>query len=497
MSTLRQQTHAAFDAGEAVLSSRALWVGLVALLLGFQLFLIWSHKPWADELQALMIALEAPDNATLLAWLHYEGHPPLWYWLLRALGSFAEPHIVLPLAATLCATITQGAILFASPFSRLERLLIASSQFFLFEFLTISRGTSLGVMLVVLAMVFWRSRWFWVVMALLPLVDFLFGVLSGVFLVLKWRERDLWLPGIALWLSGSAIAGWSVIPASDMVSAFDAMQPMTGMELFMDTLQGWFLKMGSMFIPFQGGLSPQWNSPVVPIASWAWVLLLAVFWFATKDQPWHALMLFGFVGFTLVFSLVLYPIGLRHLMLAALLLIALTWLARLQDTAPSAAFRSWLMLAAICGVASSVLSTTRGFENADAVLAEIEKRGLSDKHWIALPEWRVPAVTGRSSMAFARPEEDCLFRFVRWDHKSEALTGPDAFRAMLQEEIAQHGRSYLLSDMSFNGFDPALIQRLTSVDAAYNGMEYHLYVVGPQAPEMPVKLPFCYAQAPD
>ncbi len=492
MSTLSQQINAGFDASERMLSKRAVWLVLAAGLLAFQAFLIWSHKPWADELQALMIALEAPDHATLLAWLRYEGHPPLWYWLLRALGSMLELHIVLPMAATLCAGVAQGAILFGSPFTRLERLLIASSQYVLFEFLTISRGTSLGVALVTLILLSWRSKWFWLLLALLPLVDFLFGVISGVLLVLKWREKDLWWPGVALWFAGSAFAAWTVIPPADMVNAIDAMQRLHGMDLLLHNARGWFLKVGSIPLPFPGGIFPEWKAPVVPIAGYAWILFLAVCWYATRDRPWYALMVFGFLGFTLVFNLFVYSIGLRHMLLAALLLIALVWVARASEAKPSAAFRVWIALAAICGIASSLISTERGFSNGEAVLAEIEARGLTQKHWIALPEWRVPAISGRSDIVFTRPEENCRFRFVRWDHKSTALQGQDEFTAMLQREVAEHGRSYLLSDINLIGFDTGLVEKLETIPAGYDGVTFHLYVIGPQAAEKSVQLPFCY-----
>ena len=482
--TLAQSVHSVFDVAETALARAPVWLACAAALFAFQLFLIWSHEAWADEMQALLIALEAPGLPSLMEWLTYEGHPPLWYWLLRVLGNLVEPHIVLPLAATLCAAITQGAILFASPFSRLERLFIALSQFMLFEFLTIARGTSLGVAIFVLALVAWRSRWFWLLMAALPLVDFLFGVLSGVLLVLKWREKDLWWPGVAAWLAGSVFAAWTVIPASDMVSAHEAMNMPSGLLL-------WAQQVTALLVPFQGGLQPQWNSPVVPISMIGWIVFLALCLYATMERPWHTAVMFGFLGFTLAFSLVIYPIGLRHLMLAAMLLIGLSWLARTQDAPPSSAFRSWIALAAICGVASSLISTNKGFDSADQVLAEIEMRGLSDKHWIALPEWRVPSVAGRSDLAFTRAESACTFRFVRWDHKSEALAGSEQFESFLHETISNYGKVHLLSDIRFSGFDESLIVPLAEVPPGYNGIGYYLYTVGPQAPEKPSDLRPC------
>lgn len=489
-SRLDQSLVRAFASANGVLARRVVWIGAFAALAALQLALIWSHEAWADEYQALLIAQEAASQIQLFAWLRYEGHPPAWYWLLQALGAALPGALILPAAATLCAIVVQGLILFASPFSRAERLLLASSQYILFEFLTISRGTSLGVALVFVALALWRSKWLWLVMALLPLVDFLFGVISGVFLILKWRERDLHWPGVALWLAGSAFAGWSVLPASDMVSASEAMK--------MDSnVFSWFLKMGSLPIPFQGGLSPQWNTPVMPLAPVAWIAMLWLCWHLTRGFVWNRLMVFGFFGFTLAFSLVIYPIGLRHLMLGCLLLIALVWLQRRSikdaERTSDSVWCAWLLILTISGLATSALSSARGFDSAGTVAERIERLGLADKRWVALPEWRVPAVSGRSDLAFERLGKECRFRFVRWDHAYGALASSEAFASALEDDIARHGRGYLISDTDFTGFDPDLIAPLASVPRGYDGIDYKLYVIGRKAAEKHSELPLCHS----
>ncbi len=488
---LATRINSAFETANRGLASSPVWLAAIAALATFQTFLIVTHEPWADELQALLIATEAPDISTMFAWLRYEGHPPSWYSLLRGLAQLVKPEAALWVAALLVAALVQSAILFAAPFGRAERLLLASSQYVLFEFLTISRGTSLGVGLLVLAMLLWRSRWLWLVMALLPTVDFLFGVISGVFLILKWRERDIWWPGVTLWLAGSAFAAWSIIPAPDMVSANEAMVMPSG-------LTSWLMKMGSMPLPFQGGISPRWNSPVVPIAGFGWIIMLVLCWVLTRGQTWHRLLIFGFFGFTLAFSLALYPIGLRHLMLGAFLLILLIWRQAADRSALEprklATFQVWLLVLAISGIASSTISAVKGFDSAPQVMAEIERRGLADKHWIMLPEWRSAAIAARSDIIFGRPSENCSFSFVRWDHEYNALASPEAFTAMLEAEIEIHGRTYLISDMTFNGFAPDLIAPLVTIPPGYSGVDYNLYVVGQNVPERSVTLPQCHSK---
>jgi len=484
-----------------VLARAPVWIAAVTLLAALQVTLIVLHQPWADELQALLIVTEVSSQSELLEWLRYEGHPPGWYWLLQAISAAVPFEWVLPCAALICASVVQGIILFTSPFSRAERLLIASSQYVLYEFLTISRGTSLGVALIFMALVLWRSRWLWVVMAALPLVDFLFGVISGVFLILKWRERDIWWPGVVIWLLGSAFAGWTVLPAPDMVSAFDAMGIQSGFGVA--NAWSWLLKIGSLPVPFQGGVAPQWNTPVVPVAQIAWIAFGWLCWRFTAGHRWHRLLIFGFFGFTFVFSLAVYPIGLRHMMLGCALLVGLVWLQRLPASgtcAPGAEARDpvwmgWLAVLAISGLATSAISTIRGFDSGDAVIAEIKKRGLSDKRWVGMPEWRVPAVSGRSDVAFSRLGADCNFRFVRWDHAYTAMESNKALRAALTQDIAQNGRGYLLSHIKFAGLDPDLIKPFAHIEAGYDGIDYYLYVIGRNTPERPASLPRCHSLA--
>lgn len=463
------------------------WLGAIVVLAALQLALIVTHEPWADEHQALLIAAQAPNLATLLEWLTYEGHPPLWYLLLRGLDAVLTALDTLWVAALGCAVIAQGIILFASPFARHLRLLIASSQFVLFEFLTVSRGTTLGAALVFVALAAWTRRIFWLVLAILPLVDFLFGVISGILLLLKWRERDLWWPGVGLWLIGGLAAAWTVIPAPDMVPAY-AMIPLdTGW------LQ-WFDKLSGVALPFQGGIAPQWNAPVQPVGSVAWIGFIALCWVQTRRNPTHLLLMFGFLAFTFVFSLAFYPISLRHMMLAALVLIALVWREAIDGTAPSRWFLLWLGLAAIASVVTSAAVFTKSFDTAGKAIAEIEQRGLDGEHWIAFPDWRIPALSARSGMRFERPEQHCMLQFVRWDHRT-GIYDPEKLEAFLIAEIERHGRAYLVSDRALDAVSDGVLKPLSKVDAGYNGIPYYLYEVGPKTASREVVLPDCVGGA--
>lgn len=91
---------------DRVLARRTFWFASVLALFALQIALIVTHEPWLDEYQAVQLAVQSPDIGTLFDWLRYEGHPPLWYLILRGLAHCMEPLLTLKVAALMCAAIT-------------------------------------------------------------------------------------------------------------------------------------------------------------------------------------------------------------------------------------------------------------------------------------------------------------------------------------------------------------------------------------------------------
>lgn len=67
------------------------WLGLliIAIYAGVQIVLFTAHDPWIDEAQAWLWATSISRPIDFLI-LPTEGHPPLWYWLLRCLSFFLD-----------------------------------------------------------------------------------------------------------------------------------------------------------------------------------------------------------------------------------------------------------------------------------------------------------------------------------------------------------------------------------------------------------------------
>ena len=461
------------------------WIMAVVGVFALQFSLIFSHRPWLDEWQALQLALQSPTIPDLLTNLRYEGHPPLWYLILRSVGGWANPFLVLPIVAASLAAVAQSLVLFASPFSRAERLLLALGCFMMFEFLTISRSMTLGVTLLIAAMTLWRSRWAWLAIALLPMCDFLFGVLSGVLLLLQLRDGGAWWPGMIAWLTIAGLAGWTVRPAPDMIQALELTGPWTDAAYYL-------LRIGVLLVPLQWGeWLPGWNGPPpLGLGGLMGIAFLAFAYHELRPDGLQRLLFFGFVGLTFVFSVAVYPLHARHLMLVALLLILMVWRRAAGGTRASPLFRLWLLTGAACGLIVAATNFLMPFDTAHVAAREIAARGLLDKHWLVYPDSRGQGVAALAGMEFERTERRCMQSFIRWDYQTTLRT-PAKLTDYLRREIAVRGRFYMLSDMPMGSIPRDVLHLIVHVPAGYDQQDYYLYVVGPQHSDAALHLPPC------
>ena len=469
---------------DALLEQPAAWFGAITFVAALQATLIFTHQPWLDEWQALQIALQSPTLGDLLQNLHYEGHPPLWYLILRGLGTVVPPYWVLPTASAVIAAVTMGVILFSSPFSRLQKLCLVTGELVLFEYLTISRSLSLGVCLLLIAFASRRSRWSWLAIALLPMCDFLFGVISAVLVLIQWKERRFYLPGAALWLICGILAALAVTPAPDAAPAIDLGSP--ALEAFL-----WIKRLGLLLLPFPMTAAnvPQWSADV-PLGM-GLLLGPAFLVFAhlqLRGDRLNQLIFGGFVVLTLTFSTFVYSLHVRHLSLIALLLILLKWRHAELGERPSAAFDAWLVVGAACGLAVAGLNLSRPFDTAAIAAREIDRLGLQQKHWMAYPSSRAQGVSAITGIEFERAGSGCVQSFVRWDYQRPIAPGD--LKKYLSDATQRYGRFYLLTDRPLQ-LPASLVRTLAFIPAGYEGQEYYLHVVGPNLPERQMRMPRC------
>jgi len=448
-----------------------------------QATLILTHKPWLDEWQALMIAVQSPSLNDLLGNLRYEGHPPLWYALLRAASAIAGNRYALQAVALVFAAITQWIILFKSPFPRDLRLAIALSEVILFEYNTISRGYTLGISLTFCVLALWNSRrLIWLPLALLPCVDFFFGIFSAIFIAMQARDRWPWLPGMLAWLVLSALSAWTVLPASDNIPAY-----LPALDSFAAGFRYTF-SLSTVAFPFSWEGGPRWDG-MLPfnLHIVLWVGFVAMCLEQTRGRALERLALMGFMLSQLAFFILAYPLSSRHVMLTGVLLIAVLWIQALQGVRAERLVRFWLYLLAVLGLAVATLNLAMPFDTGYLAAERIRERGLEHKRWVSYPTLLSPSVTAWNGTVFERVEDGCEQDFVRWNFKPRYRhsdkRAPRVFARWAEDEAKATGRFYVLTRYRLP--ETPMIRQLDFIRAGYNAFDYRIYEIGPSMADAP------------
>jgi hypothetical protein len=142
------------DARKETAIFSAMLVGSFILL---SLLGLFQHEMWRDELQAWLISRDSSTVVELLHNLRYEGHPAVWYLILQVITRFTHDPLAMQFCHLLIATGSVYLITAYSPFSRLQKVLIAFGYFPFFEYGMICRSYALGL-LFVFAFCAFRSR---------------------------------------------------------------------------------------------------------------------------------------------------------------------------------------------------------------------------------------------------------------------------------------------------------------------------------------------------
>lgn len=128
-------------------------------ILAFIIFCGWGlmaiyamlhHEIWRDEMRALSIAIQSPSFFQLPNYLVNEGHPILWYFLLKLGYSLFHSTYVLPVLSILFAAGIAWLLLFRSPFPLLFSGLIIFGNWGLYEYGINCRNYGIGAFLLLL-----------------------------------------------------------------------------------------------------------------------------------------------------------------------------------------------------------------------------------------------------------------------------------------------------------------------------------------------------------
>ncbi|MEO8576699.1 MAG: hypothetical protein ABI556_08370, partial [Gemmatimonadales bacterium] len=328
------------------LSSRKLWLALT----GFTAMLIalaMRHEMWRDEVRAFSVATRAASWGQMLSDLHQEGHPALWYVVLRSGYAITHSNLVLPVAAIGISIATAYLILRYAPFPFWLRLLAVFGAFLGFELSVMARNYGIGVLFMIATCVVFPRRgekpWLPAIFLALMANTSVHAALAAMVILFVWivsdavdddRHSSLLRPAsigsISFVVAAIAFAFATASPTPDMAWASTARHLSADhiiRTIFSDpglALHGVLESNVAAAGEFPWRylhIDPGFASRIIVDAVLLWL------WRAVGRRFIHgAAMLIAIIGFELLFREV-YSGALRHEAVIAFLLFSIAWLA--------------------------------------------------------------------------------------------------------------------------------------------------------------------------
>lgn len=305
----------------------AAWVALVSTL-------SWHHVFWRDEVRAMSFAIQGRSLAEMFQVVKGDGHPLVWFLILRG-GHVLIGPAILPVAAHIIGFLSVALLLWRAPFRLPTLALLAFSHMMAFEYAVMARNYGISMLLMfAFAAGYreWRGRGLWLAMPMALLANTnahsaaLAWLLLGAWMLDLWPGWNDWrgwllrkaVPGGLILIAATLACYWTVLPSINDLATFTA--PVTAPRIARAILLP-----GAEFL-----LIDPWTFGAALIAT----LLLVGATFILWGRP--ALMLAaigGLVALSILFAFV-YPASNRHRMLWLAFLVALAWIRK--DTGSTA-----------------------------------------------------------------------------------------------------------------------------------------------------------------
>lgn len=307
--------------------------------------LCWSETVWRDEVRALSLALQGDNFIDMLRQMHGEGHPALWYILLRAGYVVVGSPVVLKILALTIAAAAAYLLVFRLKLPPSIMLLSLCSSFSIFDYAAMSRNYGISMLVVFLIVLSWEKATrhgllLGLLFALLANTNVHSVVLVGGFLAYWFFDLILARPKSSV-TGYRALATAAAIAAVGIVLCFLTVYP-TFNDTGQNDLAGKsfaLLALGALAAPsshFMGFYPDSILGLIVayPLAYGIFATLMSVLVYgsllALANRP-PAMIAAALVllGLSLLFTLV-YPGGYRHQALWLVFMIAITATAHVQ-----------------------------------------------------------------------------------------------------------------------------------------------------------------------
>ena len=294
------------------------------------LFILWlvlvgwfvsGHTFWRDEVRAFSFALSGANTAEMLRITHGEGHPALWYLLLRGAHNLFPFREVLPVLGALIGIAAMAILVFFAPFRTAVIGLMLFSLYGAFEYVVVARNYAIATLLMfAIAALYPRIRnslWLGGMLVLLSNTNVPSVILAACFLLFRLVEMltSGSRPGKREWL---VFAGNSILALAGAWLVFKMVYP-TFNDAALSPHYG--LSVGRLL----GGLVDRKSGFTdIGLGFGAIVLPLACIGLIARPAAVCA-ALAGFIGMKEFFYLI-YPSSYRHDVLYLCFLIALYWM---------------------------------------------------------------------------------------------------------------------------------------------------------------------------
>jgi hypothetical protein len=329
----------------------------VFLLLGG--IFIFLHPLWRDEAQAFLIARDSHSIGQLLYNLRYEGHPPLWHFLLFLLTHITPRPEAMQALHLLMATTSVYLVARFSPFPWPIKILFPFGYFPLFEYGIISRNYQLLLLLTLALCALWQHRrfsflWTGLLLCLLCLTHVLGDILAAGLGLMFLADALFTREGRAAirlhpwrFLSGLLLAGASAAASVHFLIP----PPDSGYKpgwYFQWNLEHMHHAVGAIwmaFVPLSQQTPHFWDNNIIQNVDerfhWSWILATAAI--VCLLNSWRALLMFLIAALgSLAFFYVKLSGGTRHDGVLFVTLLAAFWIAWVTRRPPLSSSRRFL-----------------------------------------------------------------------------------------------------------------------------------------------------------
>ncbi len=142
---------------ETKIAKRIIYPVALALYATLTLIGALNHELWFDEAQAWTIARDN-DIFGIIEMMKYEGHPPLWHFILHIFASLGFGCEIMPVISWAFSVMTVSLILFKLKLSPILKLSLAFSSGFLYSNSVISRNYCLIPLILCLIAIVYPER---------------------------------------------------------------------------------------------------------------------------------------------------------------------------------------------------------------------------------------------------------------------------------------------------------------------------------------------------